>query len=85
MDGQLRDWFAGFETQRIIFIFDSCLAGGMTDLQAPGRVINMACSESGVSYEDDSWQNGQLLISSLTKECWRAKLTNTIIFQMLQM
>jgi uncharacterized caspase-like protein len=58
-DGQLRDWFAGFSTTRIIFIFDSCLAGGMTDLQAPGRVINMACSESGVSYEDDSWQNGQ--------------------------
>ncbi|NWF77457.1 MAG: caspase family protein [Chloroflexi bacterium] len=58
-DGQLRDWFAGFNTTRIIFIFDSCLAGGMTDLQAPGRVINMACSESGVSYEDASWQNGQ--------------------------
>jgi hypothetical protein len=58
-DGQLKDWFAGFNTSRIIFIFDSCLAGGMTDLQAPGRVINMACSESGVSYEDDSWQNGQ--------------------------
>jgi hypothetical protein len=58
-DGQLKDWFAGFQTLRIIFIFDSCLAGGMTDLQAPGRVINMACSESGVSYEDDSWQNGQ--------------------------
>jgi hypothetical protein len=58
-DGQLRDWFAGFNTTRIIFIFDSCLAGGMTDLQAPGRVINMACSENGVSYEDDLWQNGQ--------------------------
>jgi hypothetical protein len=58
-DGQLRDWFTGFDTSRIIFIFDSCLAGGMTDLQAPGRVINMACSESGLSYEDDSWQNGQ--------------------------
>jgi hypothetical protein len=58
-DGQLRDWFSGFQTSRIIFIFDSCLAGGMTDLQAPGRVINMACSESGVSYEDDSWGNGQ--------------------------
>jgi hypothetical protein len=58
-DGQLKDWFAGFQTSRIIFIFDSCLAGGMTDLQAPGRVIDMACSESGVSYEDDSWQNGQ--------------------------
>jgi hypothetical protein len=58
-DGQLRDWFTGFNTTRIIFIFDSCRAGGMTDLQAPGRVINMACSESGVSYEDDSWGNGQ--------------------------
>jgi len=58
-DGQLRDWFGGFNTSRIIFIFDSCLAGGMTDLQAPGRIINMACSESGVSYEDASWQNGQ--------------------------
>jgi hypothetical protein len=58
-DGQLRAWFAGFNTSRIIFIFDSCLAGGMTDLQGPGRIINMACSENGVSYEDDSWQNGQ--------------------------
>jgi uncharacterized caspase-like protein len=58
-DGQLKDWFAGFNTSRIIFIFDSCLAGGMTDLQGPDRVINMACSESGVSLEGDSWQNGQ--------------------------
>jgi len=58
-DGQLRDWFSGFQTSRIIFIFDSCLAGGMTDLKASGRVINMACSESGVSYEGDAWGNGQ--------------------------
>jgi len=58
-DGELKDWFDGFDTSRIIFIFDSCLAGGMTDLKAPGRVINMACSEKGVSYESDSWQNGQ--------------------------
>lgn len=58
-DGQLKDWFAGFDTSRIVFIFDSCLAGGMTDLQAPGRIINMACSENGLSYEDDSWGNGQ--------------------------
>jgi len=58
-DGQLKAWFSGFNTSRIIFIFDSCLAGGMTDLQAPGRVVNMACSESGLSYEDGSWQNGQ--------------------------
>jgi len=58
-DGQLRSWFEGFATSRIVFIFDSCLAGGMTDLQASGRVINMACSESGVSYEGDAWGNGQ--------------------------
>jgi hypothetical protein len=58
-DGQLKDWFSGFSTTRIIFIFDSCLAGGMTDLKADGRVINMACSESGLSYEYGSWQNGQ--------------------------
>ena len=58
-DGQLRDWFKDFKTSRIVFIFDSCLAGGMTDLKASGRVINMACSESGVSYEGDEWGNGQ--------------------------
>jgi len=58
-DGQLKDWFSGFDTSWVIFIFDSCFAGGMMDLQAPGRVINMACSESGLSYEDDSWGNGQ--------------------------
>ena len=58
-DGDLKELFSGFNTTRIIFIFDSCLAGGMTDLQAPGRIINMACSESGVSYESDAWGNGQ--------------------------
>jgi PKD repeat protein len=58
-DGQLRDWFAGFDASRLVFIFDSCYAGGMTDLQAPGRIINMACSERGVAQEGDSWQNGQ--------------------------
>jgi len=57
-DGQLMDWFSGFNTSRIIFIFDSCLAGGMTDLQAPGRIINMACSESGLSYEGNWGENG---------------------------
>ncbi|MEM4575322.1 MAG: caspase family protein, partial [Archaeoglobaceae archaeon] len=29
-DGELRDWFRDFKTTRIVFIFDSCLAGGMT-------------------------------------------------------
>jgi len=58
-DGQLKDWFADFNTSRIIFIFDSCLAGGMTDLKADGRIINMACSEKGLSYESNLWYNGQ--------------------------
>ena len=58
-DGQLKQWFEGFKTSRIIFIFDSCLAGGMTDLQASGRIINMACSENGLSYEGEAWGNGQ--------------------------
>lgn len=57
-DGQLKDWFAGFNTTRIIFIFDSCLAGGMTDLAASGRIINMACSESELSYEGNWGKNG---------------------------
>ena len=58
-DGELREWFADFNTSRIIFTFDSCLAGGMTDLKATGRVINMACSERGVAYEGALWENGQ--------------------------
>lgn len=59
-DGQLSEWFSGFGTSRIIFIFDTCLAGGMTDLKGPGRVINMATTENGTAYEGDQWRNGQL-------------------------
>ena len=58
-DGDLRDWFSGFQTSRIIFIFDTCLAGGMTDLAAEGRVINMASTERGYSYESDTWKHGE--------------------------
>ena len=58
-DGQLKDWFDGFNTSRIIFIFDSCLAGGMTDLRAQGRVINMATTENGTAYEGLWGNNGQ--------------------------
>ncbi len=58
-DGELQAAFAGFETSRIVFIFDSCLAGGMDDLQEPGRVVLMACGERGYSYEGDLWQNGE--------------------------
>jgi len=58
-DGQLKTWFEGFHTSRIIFVFDSCLSGGMTDLKVPGRVINMATTESGTGYEFDSLGHGQ--------------------------
>ena len=57
-DGDLRNWFSDYKTSRIIFIFDSCLAGGMTDLASDGRIINMACSENGVSYESPQWGGG---------------------------
>jgi len=59
-DGELREAFDGFATSRIIFIFDSCLAGGMKkDLASDGRVIAMASTESGYSYELSKLENGE--------------------------
>lgn len=59
-DGELRDAFSGFETSRIIFIFDTCLAGGMSkDLQESGRIIAMATTERGYAYESSDWENGE--------------------------
>jgi len=58
-DGELAQMFSKFKTSRIIFIFDSCYAGGMNDLKADGRIVAMACSESGLSYEFGNLQNGQ--------------------------
>lgn len=49
-DGELRNWFSGFNTTRIVFIFDTCLAGGMNDLAADGRVISMATDETHSAY-----------------------------------
>ncbi len=59
-DGELKAAFSRFTTSRIIFIFDTCLAGGMNkDLEAPGRVIAMATTENGLASESDLWQNGE--------------------------
>ena len=58
-DGELKTAFANCRTSRIVFIFDSCVAGGMTDLAVPGRIINMATTETGTAYEFESLQNGQ--------------------------
>lgn len=58
-DGELKIAFEGYATSRIIFIFDSCYAGGMTDLQASGRVLAMATTESTVGYEVSTLKNGE--------------------------
>jgi hypothetical protein len=59
-DGELQGAFSEFTTSRIVFIFDTCLAGGMErDLGEPGRIIAMATSERGYAYESDAWQNGE--------------------------
>jgi len=58
-DGELKMEFSTFESNRIMFFFDSCYAGGMTDLVAPGRLILMACGENQLSIESSTWENGQ--------------------------
>jgi len=58
-DGELKTAFEEYTTSRIIFIFDSCYAGGMTDLQASGRVLAMATTESTVGYEVSTLKNGE--------------------------
>lgn len=57
-DGELRDAFSGLST-RIVFVFDTCMAGGMTDLEDNDRVVCMAASETEYSYEYATLQNGQ--------------------------
>jgi hypothetical protein len=47
-DGQLKGLFSNFAASRIIFAFDTCLSGGMTDLAASGRIVNMAATEGGI-------------------------------------
>jgi hypothetical protein len=49
-DDELRNWFLGFGTTRIAFVFDSCLAGGMNDVADAGRIVNMATGESQSAY-----------------------------------
>jgi hypothetical protein len=58
-DGQLRDAFERFTAARIVFIFDSCNAGGMDDVAGPGRVLLMASGEHGSSYELTGLENGE--------------------------
>jgi len=50
-DKELREAFRGFDTDRIVFIFDSCLMGGMIDLGKKDRIICMATTQTGVAIE----------------------------------
>jgi hypothetical protein len=59
-DGELKDAFRDFDTSRIVFGFDSCMSGGMTDLAATGRIVAMASTETGYSYElGGRFKNGE--------------------------
>jgi hypothetical protein len=58
-DGELKLGFADYRTNRIVFAFDSCYAGGMTDLKAKGRIVAMATTETAFAYEWDALQNGE--------------------------
>lgn len=57
-DGNLAAFFKPFKAGRIVFIFDTCYAGGMTDLKAKGGIIAMSSGENQVSYESDALANG---------------------------
>jgi len=58
-DGELVQWFNGFPTNRIIFVFDSCLAGGMAVLNTPpGRVVCMGSTINSMSLEGAQWGGG---------------------------
>lgn len=50
-DSELKEAFEGFKTSRIVFIFDTCLAGGMINIGRPGNVVLMATSQNGTAYE----------------------------------
>lgn len=59
LDGQLRQLFSTFDSDKISFIFDSCFSGGMDDLAGSGRVVVTACGEYEYSWDGSSaQQNG---------------------------
>jgi len=56
IDGDLKDRFSAFETQKFALIFGSCHSGGMfddpsVDLQAQGRVIVSACKADQYAWD----------------------------------
>jgi len=57
-DGELLSMFKGYPAGRIVFVFDSCLSGGMNVLAGTGRFVAMACSATSYSYEGSQWGGG---------------------------
>lgn len=55
-DGELKQWFAPI-TDRIVFAFDSCLSGGMSVLKSSNRVVAMASTATGYSYESSDYND----------------------------
>lgn len=73
-DGELKSWFSGFATSRIVFIFDTCRAGGMNDVASDGRIVVMATAEDKSAYvystvgedvDGDGQQDGEGVFSRL--------------------
>ena len=69
-DGELRSWFYGFEAQRSVFIFDTCLAGGMNDVAYDernkiydNRVVVMSSKETQSSGVYSSGDFGEGMFS----------------------
>lgn len=62
-DGQLKDWFGEFPNSRIVFVFDSCKAGGMNDVAKDGRVVVMSSAEKENSFVYSQGYFGEGLFS----------------------
>lgn len=57
-DGELKRLFSAVPTNRIVFAFDSCYAGGMTVLGRTGGEVVMACTANALSYESSAYGGG---------------------------
>lgn len=62
-DGQLKGWFSDLNTSRVVFIFDSCKAGGMNDVAKDGRVVVMSSAEEENSFVFTDEEFGEGLFS----------------------
>ena len=62
-DEELRILFSDFLASRVIFVFDSCLAGGMNDVEAGGRIVAMATEETKSAYVYSTGELGEGVFS----------------------